>query len=190
MVCKEDIFCKDMSINILLFIRRFLDYIKDFDKAFEKIKKCINIKLLITKLFDTIMNRYDASNEKWSNTLQLIFLWTIYQCKQNEFIDDNQTHKLLKWTESIFSWNDLVFIFNNKGMESFADFTDELYKYNIVTALLQNKEEIDINQLDSDDDDNKIEIMEDLNNIADDDLFVIDDLNDNEPPKKKQKISQ
>ena len=207
-LCKEDRFCKDITINILLFIRRFLDYSKESKEAFELIEKCINVNLLITKLFDTIMNRYNPLNNKWSNTQQLIFLWTIYECKES----DNHLHKLLKWTESVFFWNDLFLVFNKKGMQSFADFTNELYKYNMLTTLLEDNEKHDYDEDDDDDDDDydndtdtdfeigddkeeeeldedmlglmnvddRGKIINNINDIADEDLFIVDDLDEDE----------
>ena len=210
-LCKDDMYCKDISVNIISFIRRFFEYSKDYKPQFEAIEKCIKVKILITKLFETIMNRYDSFNDKWSNTQQLIFLWTIYECKQNGTIDDNDLYKLLKWAETMFSFNDLVIVFKTKSsIDSFADFTNELYKYNMLSTLLQDdedhvdededdgEEEYQDDEEDDDDDDvdifdlmgieNTGTIIENINEIKDEDLFIVDEVDDDDISNKNKRL--
>lgn len=233
LICQEDKrFCTDRAMNVLSFIRVFFEYIQENGKVLEAMKKCVNIKTLFTELFVVIMNRYDALRAAWSNTQQLLFLWTLYECNQLEFISNQtQLSKLLAWCESVWQIHSLNAVFGVQSIDSFSSFVNEIYKHNLLSTVHAQQEEneeddddqeADYDDFDEDDDEygdddgiddadimdliNEASIIENINDIKDEDLFIVDtgdsvnDVEDNidvaveeqpeinEPPTKKMKL--
>eukprot|EP00484_Ammonia_sp_Unknown_P025515 CAMPEP_0197028076 /NCGR_PEP_ID=MMETSP1384-20130603/7866_1 /TAXON_ID=29189 /ORGANISM="Ammonia sp." /LENGTH=438 /DNA_ID=CAMNT_0042457019 /DNA_START=35 /DNA_END=1351 /DNA_ORIENTATION=+ len=233
LICQEDKrFCTDRAMNVLSFIRVFFEYIQENGKVLEAMKKCVNIKTLFTELFVVIMNRYDALRAAWSNTQQLLFLWTLYECNQLEFISNQtQLSKLLAWCESVWQIHSLNAVFGVQSIDSFASFVNEIYKHNLLSTVHAQQEEneeddddqeADYDDFDEDDDEygdddgiddadimdliNEASIIENINDVKDEDLFIVDtgdsvnDVEDNmdvaveeqpeinEPPTKKMKL--
>merc|ERR1712130_762393 len=104
--------------------------------SLKTIEKCINIKMLTTKLFIIVMNRYRLNKTEWNDTEKLIFLWTLYEQNQSGYIEDIYLLKLLKWTESISvfkEFDELVIVFADKSINSFSDFLLNFNSYSFST---------------------------------------------------------
>eukprot|EP01084_Bolivina_argentea_P108332 193613_1 len=159
LLCKDDRVCKDVSVNIMSFIRVFLDHNQD-SKSLEAIRRCMNVELLIRKLLECIVTRCDSMNH-WSNTQRLIFLWTVYECNQNDCVGDAHVRKLLQWSEKMWSFNELLLVFSDKSIESFADFANGIYKHNMLSTVPEEDgdEEDDAADIDDyDDEDSELDM--------------------------------
>ena len=150
--------CKESAMNILSFIRILFES----QSSLEAIAKCLNMRLLTSKLFVIVMNRYRLSKTEWTDTEKLIFLWTLYERNQSGHIEAVCLLKILKWTESVFEeFDGLALLFADKSIDSFSDFS---LNFNSFSSL---------QSIDAESSNQENRVM-DVDKMKNEELFVVD----------------
>lgn len=186
-ICKEDALCSDFSMNLVSFIRVLLDFDAERHPSFTAILDRMGmeqLESLLTAVWRVVVRRHRGVR-CWSNTQRVVFLWTLYECHRRGFVATDCTMESLKWAQSLWALCGMEAVFKGPAIDSLADFMNAIYAQNPLSLA----DDAAADDLDSDGGDEVDDdaVLEDIQDIADEDLFTVDlgDFGDGDAAKEE-----